>query len=354
MKVLWLSPWMRPLARIQADALRDLGHDVRLVTTDQHPESGPAVEGEWVVDPRFKRPSTWPAAWRLRRRVRAFAPDVVVTELVRDPRWILLDRTAPRVDVVHDDRAHDAAEELPGWERRLFGRWRAGAALTIVHSRYVGDHVAARPIAVVPLASDFPDDLVPPVVAAADRRDFVLTGRLNGYKNIPLVLEAWTRHHDGPGYRGDELVLIGESDRDLTLPPGVRWERGSFRYEDQVPTIARAKASVAHYRVATQSGVQVLALQLGVMPIVSDQGGLPGYQPPGGPVVGVDDVSGLAAQLDRLADPEVAAADGRVARQTYEQVHAGPAVATALAAALDTALGAGSSAGLSRDVGGPG
>src|SRR5437660_12371090 len=35
----------------------------------------------------------------------------------------------------------------------------------------------------------------------------------------------------------------------------------------------------------SQSGVQVLSMQLGVMPIVSTVGGLPEYQPPGGPMV---------------------------------------------------------------------
>ncbi len=334
MKVLWLSPWLRPLSRVQTDALRAVGAEVRLVTTDQHPESGPAVDGEWVVDTRFKRPSTWPEFWRLRRRVREFAPDVVVTELVRDPRWMLLDRAAPRVDVVHDDRPHDHHEQLPAWERRAFARWRAGARLTITHSRYVGDHLAGVRSTVTPLASDLDASLVPDLVPAADRRDFVLTGRLNGYKNVPVVLEAWTRHREGPGHRGDQLVLIGEADQDIELPPGVRWDRGSFQYADQVDTIARAKGSVAHYRRATQSGVQVLAMQLGVMPIVSDQGGLPELQPPGGPVVGVDDVAGLARAFDLLADPGHAADAGATARRAYEQRHAPAVVGAALSEAL--------------------
>ncbi|MGJ9423782.1 glycosyltransferase family 4 protein [Aeromicrobium sp. CF3.5] len=338
MKVLWLSPWMRPLSRVQTDALRAAGADVRLVTTDQHPESGPAVDGEWVVDTRFKRPSTWPEFCRLRRQVRDFAPDVVVTELVRDPRWMLLDRSAPRVDIVHDDRPHDDHEQLPAWERRAFARWRASSCLTITHSQYVSDRVASTrarvPTTVTPLASDLAESRVPALVPARERRDFVLTGRLNGYKNIPLVLEAWTRHREGPGHRGDHLILIGEADQDLDLPLGVRWERGSFRYADKVETIARAKASVAHYRRATQSGVQVLAMQLGVMPIVSDQGGLPELQPPGGPVVDIDDVAGLARAFDVLADSEHAADAGITARRAFEQRHAPAAVGAALSEAL--------------------
>ena len=63
-RVLWLSPWMRPLARVQAEALRRRGADVLLVTTDLHPESDAARDYELVLDPRFRTPATWPATLR--------------------------------------------------------------------------------------------------------------------------------------------------------------------------------------------------------------------------------------------------------------------------------------------------
>jgi glycosyltransferase involved in cell wall biosynthesis len=338
MKVLWLSPWMRPLARIHADALRSVGHEVRLVTSDQHPESGRPRDDEWVLDPRPKRASTYRPFWRVRREVRAYAPDVVVTELVRDPRWLALGTGAPRIDVVHDDRPHDAGEQLPRWERTLFERWRAQADLTIFFSDFVADQVGRPRRAIVPLSSDVADADVPRLVDAGGRRDFVLSGRLNGYKNIPVALEAWRLHRDGPHFRGDELVLIGDGDLHAELPAGVRWQRGPFKYADQLDTLARAKASLVHYRRATQSGVQVLAMQLGVMPVVSPEGALPELQPPGGPVVGVDDVRALADALDVLADPVEAARQGRVARDAYVQRHSRPHVAAALSAAVGRAV----------------
>ena len=46
LRVLWLSPLMRALARVQAEALRGRGIDVLLVTTDQHPESDKARDYE--------------------------------------------------------------------------------------------------------------------------------------------------------------------------------------------------------------------------------------------------------------------------------------------------------------------
>lgn len=123
MRVLWLSPWMRPLARLQVEALQQRGHEVLLVTSDLHPASDAARPYELVLDPFPKQPRTWAPAFRARRRARAFAADVVITELVRDPRWITFAGRTPRVDVVHDDRPHDAAEAPPAWERRLFTRW---------------------------------------------------------------------------------------------------------------------------------------------------------------------------------------------------------------------------------------
>ena len=88
-RAVWLSPLMRPLARVQAEALRARGVDVLLVTTDRHPESDMARDYEMVLDLRFRTVATWIAAWR---RIRDFQPDVVITEQVRDPRWTALAR----------------------------------------------------------------------------------------------------------------------------------------------------------------------------------------------------------------------------------------------------------------------
>ena len=89
-RVLWLSPWTRPAVRVQAEALLRHGADVLLVTSDQHPESDSAREYELVLDPRFRTAATWLPTLKALRRVRRFRPDIVIAELVRDPRWIAL------------------------------------------------------------------------------------------------------------------------------------------------------------------------------------------------------------------------------------------------------------------------
>lgn len=323
-RVLWLSPWTRPAVRVQAEALLRHGAEVLLVTSDQHPESDAARDYEVVLDPRFRTAATWLPTLKALGHIRRFRPDVVIAELVRDPRWIALAGRAPRIQVVHDDRPHDPDELTPAYERAVFDRWGARSAATITYSDYVAGGVAARrdvagtPVHVVPLASDLDLDRLPSFVGPESRHDFVMFGRLNPYKNVDVVLAAWERHVVGGRWRGDDLVLIGDGPLDArALPKNTRWRGGSFRYADVIPALAAAKGSIAHYRRASQSGVQVLSMQLGVMPIVSDAGALPEYQPSGCPPVGVDDVAGLAAAFDALADPVVAAEQGAAAARHY-------------------------------------
>lgn len=326
MQILWLSPWMRPLARVQVEALARRGHEVLLVTSDQHPESDAARPYELVLAPHPRDVRTWAPFARAVPRVRAFGADVVVCELVRDPRWMLLAGRAPRVTVVHDDRPHDPGEQRPSWEVALFGRWAAGSAVTVVHSRFVATAVGGSPT-LVPLTSDVDPGVAPAPAGADERRDFVAIGRLGPYKNLEVVLAAWQVHTDGPGWRGDELVLIGDGAVPEPLPPQVRRIAGHYRYADVLPVLGRAKASLVHYRKATQSGVAVLAMQLGVTPVVSPVGGLAEYQPAGEDAVATDDVAGLAERFDELAVPEVAAERGRRAREFYEREFAADVVA---------------------------
>ena len=145
LRVLWLSPWMRPLARVHAEALQRRGVQMLVVTSDQHPESDAARDYEIVVDTSLRTASTWPACFGAWRRTRAYRPDVVVTETVHDPRWIAFAGRAPRVQLIHDDRPHDPAEQFRAYERAIFDRWGARSAATVVFSDYVANAVADRP-----------------------------------------------------------------------------------------------------------------------------------------------------------------------------------------------------------------
>src|SRR6201992_2856740 len=321
LRVAWLSPLMRPLARVQAEALRARGIDVLLVTTDRHPESDARRDYEMVLDLRFRTASTWLAAWR---RIREHRPDVVIAERVRDPRWIALAGRTPRIQLVHDERRDEGGPRRRDFAQAMFDRWASRSAATVTYSNYAAIAVAIRrdvagtPVNVLPLCSDLDPALVSPFAGPQERHDFVVAGQLGSQKNIDVVLEAWQRHVDGGSWRGDELLLIGNGPLVIrTLPAYVRWRPGNYRYQDVVSTLAAAKGSVAHYRVASQSGVQMLSMHLGVMPIVSPVGGLPEYQPPVFPPIAVDDVAGLTAAFDELADPLTATLRGAAAARHY-------------------------------------
>jgi glycosyltransferase involved in cell wall biosynthesis len=334
MRILWLSPWLRTLTRVQVDALTAAGHECRIVTTDQHYEKVTARPDERVLDPRIKDLRLLAPVLRTWREMRAWGPDVVVSELMHDPRWLPMTRLAPLVHVIHDDRPHDAAEHRPLHRRLVLDHLTRTADRVVAPSRHVAGAVAARfhrPVDVVPLTSDVPEADLPPVPRpAAERRDMVVLGRMSAYKNVPLTLQAWARHASSPAWRGDRLLLLGDGDLDpgAVAGPHVEWRRERFAYADVLPVLAGAKASVAHYRLATQSGVQVLSAQCGVTPVVSDSGGLPEFATPGSPPIGVDDVDALTAAFDALADPVTAAECGALARSDYVARFSADRVAT--------------------------
>lgn len=340
MRVLWIAPWGRALARVYLDEMVRGGHEVLLVTTAKHFEKSDAVGYERIITGDPKQPGSLPsvvsalaAAWRLR-------PDVVVAEELHDPRLLPLLGTAPLATLVHDDAPHDATETKAWHHRLVFRQSSKRAGLLVAFSEHVAAAVRSRstlPVAVVPLPSDAGEQHVPPIVPAAERRDMVLIGRIGPYKNVPRTLDAWRLHVASDAYRGDRLLVIGNGPEEAVgpLPEACEWRRERYRFADLMPTLAGAKASLAYYSSATQSGVQVISLQCATTAVVADVGGLPEYLPPGEKPVPADDVAELAAELGRLADPAVAEARGRAGRAHYDLVHH-PAPATAsLLAALD-------------------
>lgn len=339
--MLWVAPWGRPLAEVFALGLRSNGHEVLLVTSGRHHEAAAVNTDVFVVKGSLKQPTAWGSVAAAFRVARAFRPDVVVTEELTDPRLYPLLRLAPVAVLAHDDVPHDETEVGPWHHRAVSGRVRKRADLLVTFSRFVADrikHDGVR-VATVPLPSEAPGALTPPLVPAPERRDVVVLGRINPYKDVPTTLAAWAKHVEGPGYGGDELIIIGDgNEADLSLPARCRWRRERFQFAEVLPILARAKAAVVHYRTASQSGVQVTAMQCGTTAVVSDAGGLQEYLPWGQLPVPVGDVAALARALDALADPVRAAAAGAVSREHHDQSYRQDVAATALASALQDML----------------
>lgn len=321
MRVLWLSPWLRPIARVCAENLQSLGAEVMLVTANLHPEAEQIRDYETVLLGRPVPTADWIRIAKTYQKARQFKPDVVVTELLRDPRWRVFGNLAPRICLVHDDKPHDETHVEPWWIRS-FDPWNARADAMIAFSEYVATRVRAHtasspPVHVAPLVTDLERSLVPEFVPASRRKDFLLVGRQRPYKNHGIVFAAWDAHTRSAEWRGDELVLLGRGEIAERLPRHTRWHRSDFRYSQVVGQMASAKGSVVHARSASQSGVQIMSMQLGVAPVVSSAGGLPEYQPPGLSVTDIDDVEGVLQAFNALANPVQAEVQGQVALEHY-------------------------------------
>lgn len=321
-----------------------------MVTTDLHYDPPAMAEGDVILS----------AAWRSRAggtefvntfdRIRKFAPDVVVSDHARDPRFTaFVPMGVPLLLVTHDYRPHDAANATPILRRVNRALSTRRAAAQVAFSENVADQLRAdgHVCHVIPLTSEMPETLTPPLVPAEQRSDFLVVGRLSTYKNVPYVLEAFRRHQASPSYRGDRLCLVGKGDPGCALPAEVEWHNAAFAFQDLAPRLARAKASIATYTAASQSGVQVVSMQCGTATVVSDAGGLAEYLPPTERPVALDDPDSLRRELDRLADPEAAGAAGADHRELYERRHSVVATSKAWADVLATAAH-GTSPGSSR------
>jgi glycosyltransferase involved in cell wall biosynthesis len=339
MRILWLSPWLRPIAQVCTESLLALGADVMLVTADLHPESDEVRDYETVLLGRPVPTADWLNITKAYRRARRFKPDVVVTELLRDPRWRVFGGLAPRVRLLHDDKPHDETHADPWWIRS-FEPWDARADATIVFSEYVAERLRPRceggpPLYVAPLTTDLHPSKVPPFVPADQRKNFMMIGRQRPYKNHQVVFAAWEAHIQTPAWQGDELILLGDGDIAHKLPAHARWIRAGYKYSAVVGDLACAKGSLVHVRSASQSGVHVMSMQLGIPTLVSEVGALPEYQPPGLSITGINDVSGLARAFDVLADPAEAEKQGRIALAHYQSYYDAPVAAKRLLEIFD-------------------
>lgn len=329
MRILWLSLCFRSHAHLRRDGFLAAGADLMLITSNRglSRHFGPTREYETILLGRPVPWSDWIPCYRTYQEVKKFKPDLVVTEMVSDPRWRLFAGSTPRINVVHDAEPHDHKNKRPQWNHLMFDRWNDNADLTVTFSEYVASSLIsqgkdASRLRVVPLHSDLDPSLVPERVPGNQRKNFIMFGRQDPYKNHAVILAAWESHVAGPAWRGDELIFYGNGEIPGPLPPHTRWIRGEFDYEDVIGDFARAKGSIVHHTEgASQSGVQLLSMQLGIPTLVSTGGALPEYQPAGLNVTAVNDIDGLAQAINALADPDEVEVQSRIVQEHYKSAY---------------------------------
>jgi glycosyltransferase involved in cell wall biosynthesis len=279
-----------------------------------------------------------------------------MTDETTDPMFALLAlRMHSQLLTVHDATPHDHTHELHGVRRAVRGTGRRQAKHVLTFSNHVAKDVASAKwkrssvqVHQVSLISEVRDEDVPTIRSATERRDFVVMGRMAPYKNVNHVLSAWAEHVKGSRYRGDRLIIWGTGEWSRVKDIGVStvaddsvdWRSRVYRYDEiREGRFSGFKGSLCVYTEASQSAVQLLSAQLGVVPIVSNVGAFPEYQAPGLPLLSPSDLEGLVGVLDRVANPDEAAQLGQIAQNYYISNNSQRVAAKQLANVLEMSIG---------------
>lgn len=333
MRILIAAPWFRTLGRIHQQELQAAGHEVLLVTTAAQGDRSVAGAGAEIVLPaRLRSLGSARSTAAALRRVRRFRPQAALLDATWDVRFQLLAAAAPtRAVLVHDARPHDAQHERRGWKRLAEARSGRMCAAAASYSEFTRGVLAEhRPSAVLALPSEVADSAVGEV-PPGPRAGFAFVGRISAYKGLDFLLDAWEQAA-GRLPDGEVLTILGGGEIDRPVPAGVVVRQGRYSDEDAAALLSGVRAVVLPYREASQSGVQVTALQCGT-PVVSTRvGALPEFQAAGHPVVDFGDVAGLADALVDLAGRSDLRELSAAARERYRERHSRPAVRRALEA----------------------
>jgi len=349
MKILIVSPWFRTLAHLYGRVLRDRGgHDVLVLASDRHFEKGYGLCREIPFGDDELNPLAVTRRRRIAGRIREFGPDVMLSEPLQHPAWLTVLPTRTRqVLMLHEP---DPTREMHAmdWRRRAVREVQRRQTSAVVCFSQDGALVAlgagVRRVHVVPLMSELPDEWVPRGEGPAgtvSRRGFCGVGRLTHNKGFDIAVDAWLGLPAAVRDREPLTLLVSEGNG---YPPATvgSWERagvvvrrGRFAFRDVLPDLVRSRCVVLPYRNASQSGVQMLALQLGVLPLVSGVGGLPEYQPRGAPVLRSLDPGAWTNRLSALVGAG-GTDSGPWLREHYERIAGGPQVLAALEKALSS------------------
>jgi len=156
--------------------------------------------------------------WKVRRAVREFAPDAVLSFIDRNNVLILAALMGTGIPVVvseHiDPRHHDAGRAFSMARRRLYPFARRLVVLTEnVATDWAYSIVSSKKVAVIPNAvREVPESLLG---VARDPCFILAVGRLNRQKGFDVLLKAFARSNL-PG-RGARLVILGEGTERASL-----------------------------------------------------------------------------------------------------------------------------------------
>jgi glycosyltransferase involved in cell wall biosynthesis len=157
------------------------------------------------------------------------------------------------------------------------------------------------------------------------RRGFAFVGRISPYKGLDFLLSSWeTVQSQLPP--DEYLTIIGHGELPKAIPPRVIVKNRSFSDFEAIDIFRSSRAVILPYREASQSGVQVAAMQYGSPLIVTRVGALPEFQPSNQPSVEYGDEPALREHILRFAAMSDFAQESINSRAQYERNHSDVAV----------------------------
>ncbi len=340
-RVLLAAEWFLKYTATLAGGMQEHGRTVALLSRDIDLEFG-GVPGEmrrWVdrrVQPgtehlvlpgRVREVGRLADVVRLRRRVRAFAPDAVHVQdsLVHDLRLAAIAGLRPGryALTVHDPVPHPGDPVPTARIRRARRLLRRNAGLIFVHAEALRDELVAAdappaPVVVVPHGVERHEPQPLP-----ERPQLLFFGRISHYKGLDVLLDAMPRVWE----YAPEVTLTIAGEGAIEPRPALDDERvtvrnGHIPHEDLPGLLAAATCLVLPYRQASQSGVALRAREHGRAVVATTVGGIPEAVPAGtGRLVAPEDPAALAeAVLDVATTPGRAAEMGRAAWRLVDEV----------------------------------
>jgi len=270
----------------QIGGFRSLGHDVLLLCRDHALEFGGdqaerdrhvAAIGVPVVELAGRRlgPETMPSVATARRAIKRFNPDVVLVHENLDPRLLLAVRGFPIVYTIHDPTPHPGANRDRLTLRMASSSWKRAAKRFVVHGERLVDDLpddirSRKTTVVIPHGAEVQEHPLPTPAAL----NVLLFGRLTEYKGVDVLVEAmssvWESHPDAT------LTVAGRGPESAKVPANPRINLiNRYIPESEVTELfSSATVCVLPYTQASQSGVGLLALSMGVPTVVTDVGAL--------------------------------------------------------------------------------
>lgn len=286
MRVLVACDWFLKYAASQASALVRAGAEVELLCRTHALEFGnSAKERARVLDEldgvsyrefpgRVSSPRSVAHVIRLRRVIRAWAPDVVHAHDNSDPRLLAIAAGLTRVVTVHDPVPHPGQPTPSRIEDAVRRRWITGSAAVVVHGTVLGAELPAwmraRRVQSIPHGTEVAVSPLP----VPRERTVLLFGRLEPYKGVDVLVRAmqhvWMQRQDV------KLLVAGVGPAADLVPRDSRIElRREYVPEHELDALfGAATLVVLPYVQASQSGVGALALGRGVPTVVSNVGAL--------------------------------------------------------------------------------